>query len=84
VSVPEEVFSTRTLSGELVEVRLTDGSDLAVTVGELAVTPRWGSQAFDDWLDWISGQRDGPPCPLPADDPDWLKDEGYGEHSAGW
>jgi hypothetical protein len=76
--MPEEVFRSETQAGEPVEVRLTDGTHLLIRVGAYAVTPLWGSQEFDDWLDWIWGQRGGPACPLPADDPDWLRGEGYG------
>jgi hypothetical protein len=73
----EEVFRSTTQAGEHVEVRLSDdGTELTIRVGLRTVRPRWGSQEFDDWLDWIWGRRGGPSVPLPADESGWPQGEG--------
>lgn len=79
-----EVFTATTRDRQPVEVRLTDEPGIVVRVGERELRPRWGSQASDDWLDWIHAQREGREMTLPVDEPDFLRDEGYGADSTGW
>jgi hypothetical protein len=78
VAMSDEVFEAVSRAGERVQVRFApDRRDLVIEVGPHVVRPAWGSQACDDWLDWMDSQRRGGPLPLPVDEPDWLQDEGY-------
>jgi hypothetical protein len=77
-TVADEMYEAVSRTGARDEVRLgVQPDDLAIRVGPQIFRPAWGSQAYDDWLDWVAGQRRGEPVPLPVDEPDWLKDEGY-------
>ncbi len=74
--VDSERFDVTTRAGEPVEVSYTNAQVTIRYQGEV-YAPRWGSQASDDWLDWMWAQREGRGDPLPIDEPDWLLDEGY-------
>jgi hypothetical protein len=74
----EERFDAISRSGDAVVVRWRAASfDVEIRVGEEVFRPAWGSQACDDWLDWMAAQRRGESMTLPLDEDDWLLDEGY-------
>ena len=52
-------------------------AEVEVRVGSDTYLPAWGSQACDDWLDWMAAEQQGDSTTLPVDADDWLRDEGY-------
>ncbi|MGZ4418714.1 MAG: hypothetical protein ACXVRV_11140 [Gaiellaceae bacterium] len=73
-----ESYEAVSRTGERVEVVFhRDVPEVTIHVGGAVIRPAWGSQACDDWLDWMDAQRHGGSVPLPVDEPDWLQDEGY-------
>ena len=74
----EERFEAVSQAGAKVVVAWRpDAAEVEVRVGPETYLPAWGSQACDDWLDWMAAQRRGEAVRLPVDEDDWLLDEGY-------
>ncbi len=74
----EERFEAVSRAGEkVVVVWRQDDRRLEIQVGSNTYIPAWGSQACDDWLDWMASEERGEATALPVDEDDWLLDEGY-------
>ena len=74
----EERFEAVSQAGaKVVVLWRPDQAEVEVKVGSETYLPAWGSQASDDWLDWMSARQRGEAVPLPVDEDDWLLDEGY-------
>jgi hypothetical protein len=76
--VSTETYEAVSRTGERVAVEFDDDvPEVTIRVRDLVIRPALGSQACDDWLDWMDAQRRGVSVPLPVDEADWLQDEGY-------
>lgn len=74
----EERFEAVSQAGaKVVVLWRPDLAEVEVRVGLDTHLPAWGSQACDDWLDWMAAELHGESITLPVDEDDWLLDEGY-------
>lgn len=85
----DEVFEATARDGSAVRITLSSTRwglkrrtpKMVVRIANEQWSPRWGSQEFDDWLDWMGEQRAGKEPPVPFDD-DSLDPAGWpkGQH----
>jgi hypothetical protein len=74
----EERFEAVSQAGATVVVLWRpDVPEVEVHVDSATHLHAWGSQACDDWLDWMAAQRRGESMKLPTDADGRLLDEGY-------
>jgi hypothetical protein len=67
--VREERFEAVSQAGaKVVVLWRPDEAEVEVQVASKTYLPAWGSQACDDWLDWVTAQQRGEPVSLPVDE----------------